>query len=150
MMFKDVEYKNSYPRKAWKRVSNIDYLVTRYLKLILLFYSAEDEADGDDGLDGFMPDTRLAIAYAKLKAKEIEEAETNFCACIFENAVLRTLPDHIIIELNLGLASACRGSGKYKDQQKIISDLLQFDVLKAQQLHFQHNLAVTYLDDPKS
>lgn len=97
------------------------------------------------GKDLFL--ARLTVAQKRLRAKEFKAAETLFEGCLADVAVIRSLPQHEVIDLKLDLATACRGAGDSTRQQAILNELLKLDLPKIQEFHLKHTLAVAYFDD---
>jgi ankyrin repeat protein len=105
------------------------------------------DTDDDDDMDVSLFKARLAVAQKSLKAKDYKAAEAQFKLCVANTAVLKTLPNHVVMDLKLELASVYQASGNNAGHQAILLELLkQPDLPKVQTLHLQHLLAVAYFD----
>lgn len=103
--------------------------------------------DDDCNVDKDMFLARLKIARKKLKAKDFNAAETRFDACLSEEELVKSLPQHEVVDLKLELATACRRAGNQERYQSVLFDLLKLGVEKHQEFHLMYTLAVAYLED---
>lgn len=91
------------------------------------------DTDNEEDQDFFL--ARLSIAQTKLKAKDFKAAVNHFEACLADGPFISTLPEHERVDLQLDLATACKGSGNNARQLSILSNLLKLDLPETQKLH---------------